>query len=75
MDGLAYYRLKQVPVAAPARKKVEVLIEPADQGSVAYECSKCRKETIVTASSSIQCRYCDWRILEKPRTSVTLKTV
>tara|TARA_B110000003_G_C16509785_1_gene480728 strand:- start:289 stop:513 length:225 start_codon:yes stop_codon:yes gene_type:complete len=74
MDGLAYYRLKQVPVSAPEQKKTAVAIE-VTEGSVAYECSRCGKETTINANSSIQCCHCDWRILDKPRTSVTLKTV
>jgi DNA-directed RNA polymerase subunit RPC12/RpoP len=76
MDGLAYYRLTQVPTKAPEQKKASDSVEEVDLScSVAYECSSCRKETIIGANSNIQCRYCDWRILEKPRTSVTLKTV
>lgn len=74
MDGLAYYRLKQVPVHAPDQKKAPITIE-VSENAVTYKCTKCGKENPITVSSSVQCRYCDWRILEKPRTKVILKTV
>ena len=75
MDGLAYYRLKQLPVKKSQKPKVQSQ-QPIDKTGVEYLCANCGKPNIVSARSDIQCRYCDWRILDKGRTlSVTLKAV
>jgi len=77
MDGLAFYRLTQVPDRKPRKRKVETKQDTTiDETGVEYYCGGCGKINLVNSTSSIQCRYCDWRILEKgKKNTVTLKAV
>tara|TARA_B000000441_G_C21693952_1_gene321493 strand:- start:784 stop:1017 length:234 start_codon:yes stop_codon:yes gene_type:complete len=77
MDGLAFFRLTQVPKRESKKRKVvsKVEVVPEESG-VEYNCSYCGQKNIVTTTSNIQCTYCDWRILQKGRKStVTINAV
>lgn len=77
MDGLAFFRLTQVPQKESKKRKVVSKVEiKKDEPGVEYYCSYCGNINIVTINSNIQCTSCDWRILEKGRKStVTINAV
>jgi DNA-directed RNA polymerase subunit RPC12/RpoP len=78
MDGLALFRLTRVPQKQSKKRKVNQNPEEqlTDLSGVEYYCSSCGKTNLVTAVSNIQCKTCDWRILEKGRKStVTINAV
>lgn len=67
MDGLAYYRLKQIPQKKGIKRKVkEPVIVNTEEGTK-YHCARCNRVNLINTSSHIKCIYCDWRILEKRR--------
>ena len=73
MDGLALFRLTRVPQKQSKKRKVNqnpVEQLKSDLSGVEYYCSSCGKTNLVTAVSNIQCKSCDWRILEKGRKSI-----
>lgn len=72
MDGLAYYRLTQVPQKENKKRKVKNPVEhiSINEKGVEYYCSDCGHTNIVNSISTIQCKRCDWRILQKGRKSI-----
>ena len=75
MDGLAFYRLTQLPQKKSQKRKVQTQ-QVVNQEGVEYICTNCHTTNLVSAIGAIQCRSCDWRILEKGRSlSVTLSAV
>ncbi len=78
MDGLAFYRLTQIPQNTKKRK-VKPKVEEhnlENEIGVEYYCPNCNQPNIVNSVCTIQCKKCDWRILEKGRQSiVTIKAV
>ena len=75
MDGLAFYRLTQIPAKKSQKRKVQTQ-QVVEQAGVEYICANCNKVNLVSARGAIQCRFCDWRILEKGRSlTVTLSAV
>ena len=76
MNGLAFYRLTQVPRKETRKRKVDTTVEVKQESGVEYFCAHCGATNIVSSTSTIQCTSCDWRILEKGRKSqVVLKAV
>jgi DNA-directed RNA polymerase subunit RPC12/RpoP len=76
MDGLAFYRLTQVPRKETRKRKVDPKVEEVEESGVEYRCANCSSINLVSSKSTIQCTRCDWRILEKGRkTQVVLKAV
>jgi len=77
MDGLAFFRLTQVPKRESKKRKVVSKVETiTDASGVEYLCSYCGRKNIVNTTSNIQCTYCDSRILQKDRKSaVTINAV
>ena len=79
MDGLAFYRLTQVPQAQTRKRKVvEPQLTPVieEETGVEYNCHNCNKTNIIYSKTVIQCGHCDWRILEKAKSvAVTVNAV
>ena len=70
MDGLALYRLKHLPKKRPKKRKaLPTIVEKQSEKGVEYVCPNCNACTEIISSSVIQCKSCDWRILEKRRVS------
>ena len=68
MDGLQFYRLKQVPKKCSLKRKVN-RNSPINTGiGIEYICCRCKKVNTIYTQGNIQCIHCDWRILEKPCT-------
>jgi DNA-directed RNA polymerase subunit RPC12/RpoP len=70
MDGLALYRLKHLPQKrAKKRKALPTIVEKQSEKGVEYMCPNCNANMQVITTTVIQCKKCDWRILEKRRVS------
>ena len=64
-NGLAYYRLKQIPQKVGVKRKVKQREIINTEGGIEYHCARCNKINLINTSSRIKCVHCDWRILEK----------
>lgn len=73
MNGLAFYRLKHLPKEKSKKRKVyHAITKRENEIGVKYSCNNCGMEIIVDSNTILQCKSCDWRILEKKRVSTVV---